>query len=325
MVSVIVPVYNTAKYVRYCVESILSQTMKEFELILVDDGSSDGSEKICDEYSNEFPNVVSLHQKNRGVSAARNLGIEMASGDYIVFVDSDDWVESDYLETLLRNMTPGGMSACRLEKNNKDQKCKERTTHYLSTAKAQISVFSYDGMQGFPVTKMVDRKVILENGIRFDETIGICEDVLFEIQYLKYAYGTIVFTDSALYHYRKMPEGSTNRRYKKGVKLKEKQLTEFDAINNCKKYLVDDQRVEDAWKQRTVKGAVTDLRAMAASGEDYGNEFSIRRQYVKKNLKRYLKGNIGAKSAKASAWLCAVSPKLEYVIWKVMNEGLKSI
>ena len=325
MISVIVPVYNTAKYVRYCVESILSQTMKEFELILVDDGSSDGSEKICDEYSNQFPNVVSLHQKNRGVSAARNLGIEMASGDYIVFVDSDDWVESDYLETLLRNMTPGGMSVCRLEKNNNDQKCRERRTHYLSAAKAQISVFSYDGMQGFPVTKMVDRKVILENGIRFDETIGICEDVLFEIQYLKYAYGTIVFTDSALYHYRKMPEGSTNRRYKKGVKLKEKQLTEFDAINNCKKYLVDDQRVEDAWKQRTVKGAGTDLRAMAASGEDYGNEFSIRRQYVKKNLKRYLKGKIGAKSAKASAWLCAVSPKLEYVIWKVMNEGLKSI
>ena len=97
MISVIVPVYNTVNYVRYCVESILSQTMKDFELILVDDGSSDGSEKICDEYSKNNLNVISLHQKNKGVSAARNLGIEMASGDYIVFVDSDDWVESDYL------------------------------------------------------------------------------------------------------------------------------------------------------------------------------------------------------------------------------------
>ena len=111
MISVIVPVYNTVNYVRYCVESILSQTMKDFELILVDDGSSDGSEKICDEYSKNNLNVISLHQKNKGVSAARNLGIEMASGDYIVFVDSDDWVESDYLEILLRNMTRGGMSA----------------------------------------------------------------------------------------------------------------------------------------------------------------------------------------------------------------------
>lgn len=100
MISVIVPVYNTVNYVRYCVESILSQTMKDFELILVDDGSSDGSEKICDEYSKNNLNVISLHQKNKGVSAARNLGIEMASGDYIVFVDSDDWVESDYLEIL---------------------------------------------------------------------------------------------------------------------------------------------------------------------------------------------------------------------------------
>ena len=108
MISVIVPVYNTVNYVRYCVESILSQTMKDFELILVDDGSSDGSEKICDEYSKNNLNVISLHQKNKGVSAARNLGIEMASGDYIVFVDSDDWVESDYLEILLRNMTQIG-------------------------------------------------------------------------------------------------------------------------------------------------------------------------------------------------------------------------
>ena len=96
MISVIVPVYNTVNYVRYCVESILSQTMKDFELILVDDGSSDGSEKICDEYSKNNLNVISLHQKNKGVSAARNLGIEMASGDYIVFVDSDDWVAVSY-------------------------------------------------------------------------------------------------------------------------------------------------------------------------------------------------------------------------------------
>lgn len=323
IISVIVPVYNTAKYIRSCVESILAQTINDFELILVDDGSVDGSEKICDEYSNKYSNVFSLHQNNQGVSSARNLGIENASGDYIVFVDSDDWVEPDYLEILLGNMTQGGLSVCRLEESNKSQEHGRMPTQFLSVTEAQISVFSCNGMQGFPVTKMFDRNLLLRSHVWFDETIGICEDVLFVVQYLKYTYGSIIFTDSALYHYRKMPNGSTNNRYKKGVKLQKKQLTEFYAIDNCKQYLVADWRVEDAWTQRAVKGAVTDIRAMIASGEDYADEYSIRLRYVKKNLRNYITGNIGAKSAKISALLCAISPRLEYIIWKMMNEGLK--
>lgn len=325
IISVIVPVYNTAKYIRSCVESILAQTINDFELILVDDGSVDGSEKICDEYSNKYSNVFSLHQNNQGVSSARNLGIENASGDYIVFVDSDDWVEPDYLEILLGNMTQGGLSVCRLEESNKSQEHGRMPTQFLSVTEAQISAFSCNGMQGFPVTKMFDRKLLLRSHVWFDETIGICEDVLFVVQYLKYTYGSIIFTDSALYHYRKMPNGSTNNRYKKGVKLQKKQLTEFYAIDNCKQYLVADWRVEDAWTQRAVKGAVTDIRAMIASGEDYADEYSIRLRYVKKNLRNYITGNIGAKSAKISALLCAISPRLEYIIWKMMNEGLKNI
>ena len=324
-ISVIIPVYNTDKYIKYCIESILTQTIKNYELILIDDGSIDERGKICDEYSKRYSNVSFFQQKNKGVSAARNLGIKKATGEYIVFVDSDDRVEPNYLEILLKNMVHGGMSVCRLEKNGVIQTQKRLNTQYLSVAQAQISVFSYDGMQGFPVTKMFDRNLIMKKGIFFDETIGICEDVLFVVQYLKNTYGSIAFTDAILYHYRKTGEGSTNIRYKKGVNLQKRQLTEFNAINSCRNYLIEDPLVEDAWAQRGVKGAVTDLRAMTASGERYVKEYATRIQYIRKNLYRYLKGNIGAKSAKLSAILCAISPKLEYVSWKVINEGIKGL
>ena len=96
-ISVIVPVYNVEPYLRQCVDSILNQTFTDFELLLVDDGSTDRSGAICDEYASLDARVKVFHTTNRGVSAARNLGIDKASAEWITFVDSDDWVEKSYL------------------------------------------------------------------------------------------------------------------------------------------------------------------------------------------------------------------------------------
>ena len=94
--SVIIPVYNSEKYLNKCIDSIVTQDYENFELILVDDGSSDSSQKICREYADRFENVSLICQENSGPSAARNRGIDCAKGDYITFVDSDDWVRDDY-------------------------------------------------------------------------------------------------------------------------------------------------------------------------------------------------------------------------------------
>lgn len=99
-ISVIVPVYNVEKYLQRCVDSILAQTFTDYELILVDDGSPDRSGEICDEYAERDNRVRVIHQKNSGVSAARNNGVEVALGEYITFIDSDDWVHCEYLERL---------------------------------------------------------------------------------------------------------------------------------------------------------------------------------------------------------------------------------
>lgn len=98
--SIIVPVYNVKEYLRECVESILSQTFSDYELLLIDDGSTDGSGKICDVYAQYNPSIKVVHRKNGGLSAARNTGIENASGDYFVFIDSDDYIKIESLQKI---------------------------------------------------------------------------------------------------------------------------------------------------------------------------------------------------------------------------------
>ena len=105
MISIIVPVYNAERVLHYCLDSILAQTYSDFELILIDDGSKDNSGKICDEYAAKDNRVTVRHIENQGVSHARNFGIELAVGEYILFIDSDDFVNNQYLEKLINLKT----------------------------------------------------------------------------------------------------------------------------------------------------------------------------------------------------------------------------
>ena len=100
LVSIIIPVYNSELFLERCIKSILTQDYKNFELLLIDDGSKDLSGKICDDFSIMDERVVVYHKKNNGVSNARNFGIDQCKGKYVVFVDSDDWVENNYISNL---------------------------------------------------------------------------------------------------------------------------------------------------------------------------------------------------------------------------------
>lgn len=104
LISIVVPIYNVEQYLRKCIDSILDQSYKNLEIILVDDGSPDSSGKICDEYAKEDIRVRVIHQDNTGLSGARNAGLEIANGKYISFIDSDDWIDSKFIETLYHDM-----------------------------------------------------------------------------------------------------------------------------------------------------------------------------------------------------------------------------
>ena len=102
-ISVIIPVYNVEKYLKRCLDSVINQTYRNLEIILVDDGSKDKSGKICDEYAQKDKRIIVIHKENGGVSSARNKGLDICIGDYISFIDSDDWIEEDFFEYVVNN------------------------------------------------------------------------------------------------------------------------------------------------------------------------------------------------------------------------------
>lgn len=207
-ISVIVPVYNVEKYLSHCIESILSQTFTDFELLLVDDGSTDKSGEICDEYAKTDARIKVFHTENRGVSAARNLGIKEASADWISFVDSDDWVEDKYLSDLYgEGFSHDECIVCQsvfMENESSPEKNK-----ILFSYSDKILQTPFDGeqiikcklLEDFVVyAKIFNKDVIQSHGICFCENISLSEDVIFFRSYLQYV-EEIRLNSSVLYHY----------------------------------------------------------------------------------------------------------------------------
>lgn len=121
LVSVIIPIYNVEKYLQKCIESVINQTYKKLEIILIDDGSTDASALICDEYATKDNRIIVIHKDNGGLSEARNFGLDIFTGKYVVFMDSDDWVESDYIESFLKYATEETIVCCRYKYLNKSK------------------------------------------------------------------------------------------------------------------------------------------------------------------------------------------------------------
>lgn len=312
-ISIIVPIYNAELYLQNCLESIQKQTTKDYELLLINDGSQDNSEIICTEYAQADKRVKVFAQKNSGVSAARNRGIREASGDYIAFIDADDTVASDYLEKLLSVMSPGGLVACPI----KDQKEISKPVK-LTRAQAQCSAFNNRGMQGFPVCKLFDRRLLQKEKIFFHEDIAICEDLLFVIQYIQKIKGLIIWCPACGYYYRQNPESALHGRFEKAY-FQKKHLTEYEALCRAEDYLVENKAVRKAWALRRAKAAVTCLRTMVAVEYLDPPLYATLHAQAQKYWFPYLLSNQGALSSKLSIVLSAFSPQVEYRVWKMIE------
>lgn len=204
-ISVIVPVYNVEKYISRCLDSLLAQTFADFEVICVDDGSLDDSGKICEKYAEQDGRIKVHHIENSGVSNARNYALSKAEGEWYAFVDADDWVEPDYLETLYEKATQNDcdIAACSFQRNNAFTMgySKENIrTVLIDGSKKCIRNFicSVDSMQGMVWNKLY--RADLFKDICFDVNVKVNEDCLYTYQVMKRCHKAC-FVTAPLYHW----------------------------------------------------------------------------------------------------------------------------
>lgn len=200
LVSILLPVYNVEQYLPLCLDSVINQTYKNLQIVLIDDGSKDGSWAIMQEYAKRDNRIEIYHQENQGVAATRNHLLEKVKGDYVLFVDSDDWIELNMVEFLVEKSRTkdADIVVCGMVKN--DEACGEEYREEVMDQETTVKKFLFHKeLSGSLWNKLV--KTSLLQDIRFDNRISYGEDALF-CWYVLQRVHTVVQTDKQLYHYR---------------------------------------------------------------------------------------------------------------------------
>ncbi|MCH3993389.1 MAG: glycosyltransferase family 2 protein [Prevotella sp.] len=199
-ISIIIPVYNTEKYLRHCLDSVLAQTYKDFECILVDDGSTDDSGKICDEYMFKDERLKVFHKKNGGASSARNVGLDNAEGKYITFCDADDYVESNWLSVFMSNIKDYDIVISSISQNQDSIITKRIFPYNIHEIDLTWAILRLEGAPGFLWNKCFKNDIIRKNHLRFNENYKIWEDEEFVSHYFMYA-KCATMTSEVTYNY----------------------------------------------------------------------------------------------------------------------------
>ena len=206
MISIIIPVYNTRAYIERCIRSVINQVYREWECILIDDGSIDDSGSICDNWATRDTRVKVIHQVNQGVSVARNNGLSLSKGEYIVFVDSDDWIEPTYLSELITHQNGAdlvvsgvvgeysdGHKEMDVPLENGSFEMKPENSLILADLNEKSLLYG-------PVNKLYKSTIIHEEKIFFPEKCAYGEDLIFNFRYLEFV-KTISLVQAPTYHY----------------------------------------------------------------------------------------------------------------------------
>jgi glycosyltransferase involved in cell wall biosynthesis len=241
-VSIVIPVYNAAKYIEKCLNSVLKQTYDNIEVIIVNDGSEDNSKQICESYASSYKQIKVINQKNMGPSRARNRGIEESTGKYIQFVDSDDVVESEMTQKLVDAINSEvQLVICGYKKiylESRVEKTVDNIPH--PSGIKDIHVFLNDFGTYFeqilissPWNKLYISDIIKENKLYFDPNVNLGEDLLFNLSYMKKCNKINIIQDT-LYNYMNIENESLTRRYRKNLFFNQKML-----FGNIKEFLIE--------------------------------------------------------------------------------------
>lgn len=318
-VSVIIPVYNVEEYLQECIDSLLKQDYLDYELILIDDGSPDESGQFCDEYAEKHAHIHVIHQKNGGVSAARNAGLRIATGEYIAFVDPDDWVEPDFLSLLIKNMRPNSMVICDFvrertseEKSGasmKDTELDDIQPITLTKGEAQAATLCPNQINGSVCNKLFDGDIIRRYALCFSENLSRGEDELFVIQYLSYTSQPIIWVRGRAYHYRIRTNSAM-----RGQKRRKQFHIRYISLPAGKERLYVEQTPELLRRvnMREIASKAAALHEMKLNHWEKCEYYKPYLQDVRHGVISYLRYDGGQNiNEKILVALCSVSPQLE--------------
>lgn len=241
LVSVIIPVYNVSNYLERCLQSVISQSHKYLEIILVNDGSTDNSGSICDDYADIDSRITVIHQANQGVSAARNTALGMASGEFVIFLDSDDYLCHDSIRNRLKAMhDPDDLVMGRFRQIDESGDCIAESRKEQHPVISRIAFLQElfneeaDGYQGFLADKLFRTDIIRDHAIAFECDIKINEDRLFVFEYTLHC-KQVNYISEILYFYCMRSESATAK-IKSGVTPAElSALLSFTKMRNLSK------------------------------------------------------------------------------------------
>jgi len=253
LLTIIVPVYNVERYVQECLDSIASQTYKDFNLLLVDDGSTDTSGSICDSFANDKEWVRVIHKENGGLCSVRNLGIVEADTRYITFIDSDDFIAKDFIANLVQPVLHNGdidfvQAGClRFNDQNRKSDICQQYDSYIGVEKDKI----FNSFRGLCCSKLFDRTIILNYNLSFDSRLCYAEDYVFTMQYLLYVNKYCLSPETG-YYYR-IVNGSLSTKYVDNYEiLKYYVIAKYAAASNfIEKFSIPIISVENRMKQIT--------------------------------------------------------------------------
>lgn len=265
LISIIVPVYNKACYIRKCLNSLLSQSFTDFEMVIINDGSTDNSGMLLEMFAIEDSRIVYITTENSGVASARNLGLEKAQGEYITFVDADDYVEVGYLEDIVKHMDrqDADMYLWGITKETIEGVCTpfnpDMSGEYDRTQFLKLLVNSHynecPGICGFVSNKLLKREIILKYNIRFNPQMSLSEDFDFFLSFYNVVNKVVVFNNTG-YHYIQETENSSVTR--KNVNY----LQLIDTQFKCQKIVSDNNALTDENKQ-ILQSSINSLAAAA--------------------------------------------------------------
>lgn len=313
LVSVIIPVYKVEPYLRKCVDSVCQSTLKDIEIILVDDGSPDTCGQICDEYALKDDRIRVIHKENGGISSARNAGLDIARSDLIGFVDSDDWVDPDMFEFLYNNLiqADADISVCGVYEHVGEK------VHMLCDASVYKTVSGHDAVQtnlamtiaGNACWNKLYRRHLFEE-IRFPEG-RIFEDVFIMTRLIDSA-RKVVFNLQAKYHYWRRPDSLFSKRYRPQLRdCAESQLAVYDYIDKKYPDLTDAVRKTCIWAHFYVLEAM-----MLHDGPVDLQDKKRIIQYLRKHIKVILTQRDYTKTRKLSAIALCIHESLYKLVLK---------